>query len=341
MSHSTSLEDFIAGIPKAELHLHIEGSFEPELMFSIAQRNNLKIKYNSVDEVKKAYRFHNLQSFLDIYYEGAGVLITEQDFYDLTWAYFQKIHSENVVHTEIFFDPQTHTDRGISFDTVISGINRAITDAKNKLGISTILIMCFLRHLDEESAFRTLEQALKYKHLIMGIGLDSSELGNPPSKFERVFAKAREEGFITVAHAGEEGPAEYIREALQLLKISRIDHGNKSVNDEELVNELVRSQVGLTLCPLSNLELKVIKKMEDHPVKEMMDKGMLVTINSDDPAYFGGYMNANYIATAKALKLDKKDIAQLAENSFKASFLPQEKKEEHIQQVRKFYEDNK
>lgn len=341
MSQTISLEDFIARIPKAELHLHIEGSFEPELMFAIAQRNNLKIKYNSVDEVKKAYRFHNLQSFLDIYYEGAGVLITEQDFYDLTWAYFKQIHSENVVHTEIFFDPQTHTERGISFDTVISGISRAISDAKEKLGISTLLIMCFLRHLDEASAFETLEQALGYKHLIMGVGLDSSEVGNPPSKFERVFGKARNEGFIAVAHAGEEGPAEYIHEALQLLKISRIDHGNRSIDDETLVKELVSKQIGLTLCPLSNLELKVIQKMEEHPVKRMMDKGMLVTINSDDPAYFGGYMNANFIATANALKLDKKDIAQLAENSFRASFLPQEKKEQHIRQVRKFYEDNK
>jgi adenine deaminase len=336
-----SREEFIQRIPKAELHLHIEGSFEPELMFAIAQRNNIKIKYDSVDELKKAYRFHNLQSFLDIYYEGAGVLITEQDFYDLTKAYFEKIHAENVVHTEIFFDPQTHTDRGVAFGTVIGGIHRAMADAREKPGISSLLIMCFLRHLDEASAMRTLEEAMPYRHLIAGVGLDSSEVGNPPSKFERVFEKARNEGFITVAHAGEEGPAEYIREALDLLKVSRIDHGNRSIADEALVSELARRQVPLTLCPLSNLELKVIARMEDHPAKKMMDKGMLVTLNSDDPAYFGGYMNANFEATARALDLTKKDIAQLAENSFKASFLPEKEKEEHIGRVRKFYEENK
>lgn len=336
-----SLEQFISLIPKAELHLHIEGTFEPELMFAIAQRNKINIRYRSIDEVKKAYRFHNLQSFLDIYYEGAGVLITEQDFYDLTWAYLQKIHAENVFHTEIFFDPQTHTERGVAFATVIKGIQRALEDGNNKLGITTRLIMCFLRHLDEASAMQTLRQALDYKQLIIGVGLDSSEVGNPPSKFERVFSKARQEGFLTVAHAGEEGPAEYIWEALQLLKVQRIDHGNRSINDEKLVKELTEKQIPLTLCPLSNLELKVINKMEDHPVKKMMDKGMLVTINSDDPAYFGGYLTANYTATARALELSKEDITALARNSFMASFLGDEEKRKWIGKIDQFYEENK
>ena len=338
---TTSLEDFIARIPKAELHLHIEGSFEPELMFSIAQRNDIRIKYNSIEEVKQAYEFHNLQSFLDIYYEGAGVLITEQDFYDLTWAYLEKVHSQNVVHTEIFFDPQTHTCRGIAFATVINGIQRALDDANKKLGMSTMLIMCFLRHLDAVGAMRTLQQALEYKHLITGVGLDSSELDNPPSKFENVFAKAREEGFRIVAHAGEEGPAEYIWEAINLLKVERIDHGNRSLDDKELVKKIAEDQIPLTLCPLSNLELRVIRTLEDHPVKTMLEKGMLATIHSDDPAYFGGYLNENYLATAKAVGLTKKDIYTLARNSFTASFLDDEKKNMFIAQVDKFYEENK
>ena len=338
---SSSLHSFIDNIPKAELHLHIEGSFEPELMFAIAQRNNIPIKYNSVEEVKKAYKFSNLQDFLDIYYEGAGVLITEQDFCDLTWAYLKRSHEQSVIHAEIFFDPQTHTARGIAFATVITGIQRALDDAKQKLGMSTKVIMCFLRHLDEASAFRTLEEALPYKHLIIGVGLDSSEVGNPPSKFERVFAKAREEGFITVAHAGEEGPADYIWEALSLLKVKRIDHGNRSLSDEKLVQELARTRMPLTLCPLSNLELRVIKKMEDHPVKKMMEKGMLVTVNSDDPAYFGGYMNENYRAVADALNLTKKDIYTLARNSFEASFIDDDHKKELTGKLDKFYEENK
>lgn len=335
------MEDFIKNIPKAELHLHIEGTFEPELMFEIAQRNKINIKYKSIEELKQAYNFSNLQDFLDIYYEGANVLINEQDFYDLTWAYLQKVHSQNLIHTEIFFDPQTHTDRGIPFDVVISGIDRALKDANEKLGISSKLIMSFLRHLDEASAFKTLQQSLNYKHLITAVGLDSSEKGNPPAKFERVFEQARKEGFITVAHAGEEGPPEYIWETLKLLKVTRIDHGNNCLKDENLVNYLVENKIPLTVCPLSNLELKVVTDLTKHPLKIMMDKGLFVTINSDDPAYFGGYINENYLATAKALNLSKKDIVELAKNSIKASFLNEEEKAEKIERIEKYYVENK
>ncbi|KAA1247860.1 adenosine deaminase [Aquimarina sp. RZ0] len=331
--YTTSIEKFIEDIPKAELHLHIEGTFEPELMFKIAQRNHKEIPYNSIEEVKNAYRFNNLQEFLDIYYAGAGVLITEQDFYDLTWAYLTKVHKQNVTHVEIFFDPQTHTERGISFDIVINGIRNALEDGISKLGISYKLIMSFLRHLDESSAFKTLEHAIPYKKWITAVGLDSSELGNPPSKFERVFTKARAEGYQTVAHAGEEGPATYIWEALDLLKVTRIDHGNSCLDDEQLVQKLVASQIPLTLCPLSNLELKVITDLKDHPIKKMMDKNLLVTINSDDPAYFGGYINKNYLETAKALNLSRKQITTLVKNSFKASWLSEEEKERIIKEI--------
>lgn len=339
MKH-TSIEEFINGIPKAELHLHIEGTFEPELMFEIAKRNGKKIKYSNVDELKKAYKFNNLQEFLDIYYAGADVLIKEQDFYDLTWAYLTKVHSENLFHTEIFFDPQTHTDRGISFDIVIKGIRRALEDGKEKLGISYKLIMSFLRHLDEASAFKTLEEAMPYKDWIDGVGLDSSELGNPPSKFERVFAKSREEGFLVVAHAGEEGPSEYIWEALDLLQVNRIDHGNRSMEDPDLVKRLAEIQMPLTLCPLSNLELKVVQDLKDHPVVKMMDANLLVTINSDDPAYFGGYMNANYLGIAKALNMSKNQIAELVKNSFKSSWLSDKEKEERISAIDQYVEVN-
>ncbi|PKV52245.1 adenosine deaminase [Aquimarina sp. MAR_2010_214] len=335
-----SIEKFIEGIPKVELHLHIEGTFEPELMFKIAKRNNKKIKYSTVDELKSAYNFNNLQEFLDIYYAGADVLIEEQDFYDLTWAYLTKVHTQNLVHTEIFFDPQTHTDRGISFDTVIKGIYRALEDGKEKLGITYKLILSFLRHLDETSAFETLQQALPYKKWISGVGLDSSEVGNPPSKFERVFAKAKEEGFITVAHAGEEGPAEYIWEAINLLKITRIDHGNRCLEDDRLVKLLADLQIPLTLCPLSNLELKVINDLKNYPLLEMMDKGLLITINSDDPAYFGGYMNENYLGIAQALNLSKRQITELVINSFKASWLSDKEKEEKIIQVEHYFQNN-
>lgn len=336
----TSIEKFIAGIPKAELHLHIEGTFEPELMFEIAGRNDIKIDYAHVDDLKKAYRFNNLQEFLDIYYAGAKVLMLKQDFYDLTWAYLTKIHSQNVVHVEIFFDPQTHTDRGIPFEEVINGIYSALEEGKEKLGISFRLIMCFLRHLDEASAFKTLEQALPYKEWISGIGLDSSEVGNPPSKFKRVFDKAIEEGFLTVAHAGEEGPADYIWEAIDLLKVTRIDHGNRCLDDDKLVDRLAKLQTPLTLCPLSNLELKVINNLKDYPLAKMMDKGLLVTINSDDPAYFGGYLNENYLGVAQALGLSKKQISELAKNSFRASWLSELDKKEMILQVENYFQNN-
>lgn len=329
----SDLSNFIAGLPKAELHLHIEGTLEPELLFKLAQRNQIPLKYQSVDELKQAYRFGNLQDFLNIYYEGANVLREEQDFYDLTWAYLLKCQEQHVVHTEIFFDPQTHTSRGILFATVINGINHALQDAHDKLGISSRLIMCFLRHLDEASAFQALEQALDYKDLIVGVGLDSSEKGNPPSKFERVFAKARDEGFLAVAHAGEEGPVEYVREAVDLLKVFRVDHGNASINDEQLADELVRGQIPLTVCPLSNLALQVVPDLKNHPLKKLLDRGLLVTVNSDDPAYFGGYINENYLAIAEALDLSKTDLCRLAKNSFRGSLLSAKEKEKHLREV--------
>lgn len=333
---TNTIEEFIKNIPKAELHLHIEGTFEPELMFQIAKRNNKKIKYQSVEELKKAYDFNNLQEFLDIYYEGASVLIEEQDFYNMTWAYLERIHAQNVIHTEIFFDPQTHTDRGIKFETAINGIHRALKDGREKLGISSHIIMCFLRHLSEDSAMKTLNDSLPYKDWIKGVGLDSSETGNPPSKFTKVFEKARNEGFLTVAHAGEEGPAEYIWEALNLLKVSRVDHGNHSLDDEKLVKTLVELKMPLTVCPLSNLKLKVVKDLKDHPLRKMMDNGLLVTINSDDPAYFGGYVNENYLEINKALNLSKEEILQLAKNSFTASFLTEEEKNKIIEKLNQY-----
>lgn len=330
---TTTLADFIKGLPKAELHLHIEGSLEPEMLFELARRNQIPLKYKSVEELKKAYQFSNLQEFLDIYYEGANVLREEQDFYDLTWAYLTKVKEQGVVHTEIFFDPQTHTDRGVLFATVINGINRALQDGHDKLGISSKLIMCFLRHLDEAAAFKTLNEALDYKDLIVAVGLDSSERGNPPSKFERVFAKAREEGFLTVAHAGEEGPADYVREALELLKVVRIDHGNTSVNDDELTEYLIKKQVPLTVCPLSNLSLRVVKEIERHPLKDLLDRGLMVTVNSDDPAYFGGYINENYLAVTEALNLSRAELVQLAKNSINASLLSEKDKAAHLNAI--------
>lgn len=327
------MHSFIEHLPKAELHLHIEGSFEASLVFDIANRNNCKLRFDSVSQLEAAYKFNNLQEFLDIYYEGANVLLYEQDFYELTLAYLTKVNGENVKHVEIFFDPQTHTDRGVPFDFVIKGIKRALEESEQSFGITYRLIMSFLRHLDEKSAFKTLEQGLEYKDWIDGVGLDSSEFGNPPSKFERVFAKASEHGLKLVAHAGEEGPSEYIWEALNLLNITRIDHGNRCLDDPKLVKYLVENQVPLTLCPLSNTALKVIDKMEDHPCKIMLDKGILATIHSDDPAYFGGYMNANYNALADALDLDFNQVAQLAKNSFIASWLPEERKHYWINEI--------
>ena len=325
--------DFIKNMPKAELHLHIEGSFEPELMFAIAKRNQISIKYDSVEAVKKAYQFNNLQEFLDIYYEGAGVLQTEQDFYDLTWAYLERIKQDNVIHTEIFFDPQTHTHRGIPFDTVIKGIHAALEAGEKQLGITYKLIMSFLRHLSEAEAFKTLEQALPYAAWIDGVGLDSSEVGNPPSKFEKVYEIARQAGFKAVAHAGEEGPAEYVWEALDLLKIDRLDHGNRSLEDEKLVERLVDEKMALTVCPLSNLKLQVVKDLKKHPIKTMLQKGLKATVNSDDPAYFGGYMNDNYLAITEALDLNKDEIYTLARNAFEASFASPDRKNRMIKEL--------
>lgn len=325
--------DLIKKIPKAELHLHIEGTFEPELLFEIATRNNISLRFKSVEELREAYNFHNLQSFLDIYYEGAGVLIKERDFYDLTMAYLKKCREDNVVHTEIFFDPQTHTERGVSFETCFNGIHGALKDAENEWGITSHMIMCFLRHLSEEEAFKTLEQSLPFKKHILAVGLDSSEVGHPPSKFERVFKKAREEGYLTVAHAGEEGPPSYIWEALDLLKVKRIDHGVRSIEDDKLMERIIAEKMPLTVCPLSNIKLCVFKKMEDHNLKSLLAKGVKVTINSDDPAYFGGYANQNYLEAARALSLTNDEIKTLAMNSFEASFLPEVTKANWIKEI--------
>jgi adenosine deaminase len=329
----TSIDKFIAQIPKAELHLHIEGTFEPELMFEIARRNAVTLKYNTVEELKAAYQFNNLQEFLDIYYSGTNVLIEERDFYELTFSYLQKIHSQGVLHTEIFFDPQAHTNRGIPLERVITGIHRALEEGQKSLGISYRLIVSILRHLSEEAALETLQQALTFREWITAIGLDSSEKGHPPSKFRRVYDKALQEGLLTVAHAGEEGPPEYVWEAVDLLKVSRIDHGNRSLEDPLLVKELVERQIPLTVCPLSNFKLKVVKDISTHPIKQMLDKGLMVTVNSDDPAYFGGYLNENYQAVAKALNLTRDQIIQLVKNSFNASFLSAQEKQDYLEKV--------
>ena len=325
MIHS-SLRQFIEAAPKSEIHLHLEGSFEPELMFEIAKRNNIQIPFDSIEAVKAAYKFNNLQEFLDIYYAGANVLITEQDFFDLTWAYLTKVASQNVKHVEVFFDPQTHTDRGVAFETVINGIYKALKQGESDLGISFKLIMSYLRHLSEAAAFETLEQSKPFQDIIDGIGLDSSEVGNPPEKFEKVFKASAELGYKLCAHAGEEGPAEYIWGSLNLLKVDRIDHGNRCLDDAKLVQHLAEIQMPLTLCPLSNLELKVIQDLKNYRLREMMEHNLLVTLNSDDPAYFGGYMNENLIATAEALNLSLEEVATLLKNGFKATWLDQEEK---------------
>ena len=328
-----SLLEFIKKSPKAELHLHIEGTLEPELMLKLAKRNNIQIPFKNIDDVKKAYNFSNLDSFLKIYYEGAKVLIEEQDFFDLTWAYALKCKEDNIVHTEIFFDPQTHTDRGINFDIVINGIYKALQKAEKEFGLSFKIIMCFLRHLDEEDGFKILDQAISHKDKIFGVGLDSSEMGNPPSKFEKLFKKAIENNFITVAHAGEEGPPEYMWEALDLLNVKRIDHGVQCLRDEKLVEKLSKSQIPLTVCPLSNIKLRVFNKLEDHNLKKMLDKKLMVMVNSDDPAYFGGYLNQNLIESQVALKLSHHEVKTLLINSFKSSFLNEEKKREWISKI--------
>ena len=328
-----SLLDFIKKSPKAELHLHIEGTLEPEQMFSLAKRNNIQIPFKNINEAKKAYNFSNLESFLKIYYEGAKVLVNEQDFFDLTWAYALKCKEDNIVHAEIFFDPQTHTDRGISFDVVINGIYKALQKAQKEFGLSFKIIMCFLRHLDEKEGFKVLDEALAHKDKIYGVGLDSSETDNPPNKYEKLFKKAIKYGFITVAHAGEEGPPEYIWEALNLLNVKRIDHGVQCLKDEKLVEKLSENQIPLTVCPLSNIKLRVFNKLEDHSLKKMLDKKLMVMVNSDDPAYFGGYLNQNLIETQAALNLSKDEVKTLLINSFKSSFLSEEKKKEWINQI--------
>ncbi len=326
MNRMDKLIALAAAMPKAELHIHIEGSLEPELMFRLAARNHMDLPYTSIDELKEAYRFDNLQSFLDIYYDGASVLQRESDFYDLTWAYLKKCKDENIRHTEIFFDPQTHTQRGIAFDTVIKGIHRALEMAWQEWGISSKLIPCFLRHLSEEDAILTFREALNYKEWIDGFGLDSSEQNFPPSGFQNVFARVRTEGLYCVAHAGEEGPAVYVREALDLLKINRIDHGNNALDDPELVERIVKEKIGLTVCPLSNFALKVTPDLSKHPLKKMLSAALKVCINSDDPAYFGGYLNQNFETMIRHLDLNAGDIYRLARNSFEISFASEERK---------------
>ncbi len=317
----TDLDAFIAGLPKAELHMHIEGSLEPELMFALAKRNGVAIPYESVEAVRAAYDFSNLQDFLDIYYAGADVLREEADFRDLAIAYFDRAAADNVVHAEIFFDPQTHTDRGIAFDTVMKGLLAGMDEAEAKHGLTSRLILCFLRHLDEDAAFETLEQARPWLGRIEAVGLDSSEVGHPPEKFARVFAKAGEMGLKRVAHAGEEGPPDYVRQALDILKIDRLDHGNRSLEDAALTERLALERMTLTVCPLSNLKLCVVPDMEAHPIDAMLRAGLRATINSDDPAYFGGYVNDNYRAAARGRGLTRDDLATLARNSFLGSFL--------------------
>ena len=324
---------FIKKTPKAELHLHIEGTLEPELMFKLAKRNNIKIPFENINDVKSAYNFSNLVSFLNIFYQGSNVLVKEQDFFDLTWAYTLKCKEDNVVHTEIFFDPQTHINRGIHFEVVINGIYKALVKANKEFGLTSKIIMCFLRHLDEKSAFKILDQALVHKDKIIGVGLDSSELDHPPRKFERVFKKAIENDFLTVAHAGEEGPPEYIWEALSLLKVKRIDHGVQCLQDKKLVQKLLDDQIPLTVCPLSNIKLCVFKKLKNHNLKKLLDIGLMVMVNSDDPAYFGGYINKNLIECQAALDLSKEDIKKLIINSFKSSFLIESKKKEWIEKI--------
>lgn len=321
------MQTFIENLPKAELHLHIEGTFEPELMFEIAQRNAIDLPFKDVEALRKAYDFSRLQDFLDIYYQGMNVLREEQDFYDLTWAYLSKIHKQNVLHTEIFFDPQGHTDRGIPFETALNGIYKALQDGEKQLGISFGLIMCFLRHLDEDAAMATLEQALAHKDKIIGVGLDSSEMGHPPEKFATVFARAKAEGFHIVAHAGEEGPPEYVRQALDILHVERIDHGNRALEDEALTQRIAESGMALTVCPLSNLKLCVVDDLKNHPIKKMLKAGLKATINSDDPAYFGGYMNENFGQLAEAVGLTRDEIATLARNGFEATFLPKDQQQ--------------
>ncbi len=330
------MTDFCAAIPKAELHLHIEGTLEPELMFELAKRNGVPLRFKSVEAVRRAYQFTSLQSFLDIYYEGAKVLLKEQDFYDLTWAYLERAHADGVRHAEIFFDPQTHTDRGIPFGTVIAGIRRALADAEQGLRMTSRLILCFLRHLPAEAAMATLDAALPFKDAIAAVGLDSSEVGHPPQQFAAVFERARAAGLPAVAHAGEEGPPEYIWEALDLLQARRIDHGVRCLEDPRLVERLRADRVPLTVCPLSNVKLRVFETIAEHNLKRLLAQGLCVTVNSDDPAYFGGYVAANYRACEEGLGLSREDLLTLARNSFRASFLAPAEKHARLAEVDQF-----
>lgn len=328
-----SLDVFIAGLPKAELHLHIEGSLEPELMFALAQRNKIALPFKSVEEVRAAYEFSNLQDFLDIYYQGADVLRTEQDFHDLAKAYFDRAHADSVRHAEIFFDPQTHTDRGIPMSVVMDGLTSGMKAAEAEYGLTSKLILCFLRHLDEDAAFATLKAAEPFLDRLTGVGLDSSEVGHPPSKFTRVFDAAGALGLKKVAHAGEEGPPEYVHEALDILKVDRIDHGNRSLEDAHLTSRLARLGMTLTVCPLSNLKLCVVTDMARHPIRAMLNKGLRATLNSDDPAYFGGYVNDNYRAVAASGLVDRDDLITLARNSFLGSFLSDAEVFKHLDAI--------
>jgi len=329
----TDLAAYVAGLPKAELHLHIEGSLEPEQMFEFARRNRVAIPFESVEAVRAAYDFSNLQDFLDIYYAGADVLRTEADFHDLALAYFRRAAADNVRHAEIFFDPQTHTDRGLPFSVAADGLLAGMKTAEGQLGVTSKLILCFLRHLDEEAAFDTLRAAEPWLDRIVGVGLDSSEVGHPPSKFQRVFARARDMGLRLCAHAGEEGPPEYVHEALDLLHIDRMDHGNRSMEDEALIRRLADEGMTLTVCPLSNLKLCVVKDLRDHPVPEMLRRGLHVTLNSDDPAYFGGYVNDNYLRLAQAVGLTRDQLTRIARNSFEGSFLTDAEKAPRLAEV--------
>jgi adenosine deaminase len=331
-----ALESFIRGIPKAELHLHIEGTLEPEMVFELAGKHGVRLRYATVDDLRKAYEFEDLQSFLDLYYEGAAVLRDEEDFHELTRAYMRRARADGVVHVEIFFDPQTHTSRGVPFDAVVNGIHRALEGGRQVFGISSRLIMCFLRHLSEEDAFATLGEALPHRDRIAAVGLDSSESGHPPAKFARVYARARAAGFAAVAHAGEEGPPLYVQDALDSLKVQRIDHGVRSEEDPLLCERLARDQVPLTVCPLSNVKLRVFPRMEDHNLKRLLDMGLCVTVNSDDPAYFGGYVGENYVAAARALGLGRDDILRLARNSFRAAFLSPGEKQAWLDKVDRY-----
>ena len=329
----SELKQLVASLPKTELHIHIEGSLEPAMMFELAERNAVTLPYPDVESIAKAYNFNCLQDFLDLYYQGMSVLRTEQDFHDLTWAYLRRCHRQNVVHCEIFFDPQGHTERGIEFEVFMQGICSALDRAQSELGISSKLIMCFLRHLDEASAFATLEAAGPYLDRITAVGLDSSELGHPPALFERVFARAATLGLKRVAHAGEEGPPEYVYEALDRLEVNRIDHGNRSLEDKALVQRLVDEQMPLTVCPLSNLRLAVVKNLSDHPLRRMLALGLNACVNSDDPAYFGGYMNENFNALIDATGLGRDEIFQLTINGFESSFLTRAEKQQHLDHI--------